>query len=530
MSCLQMIVGLSLCRSGSLDLLDQSLLDQIPDNIRAAAKKFKLEGKTIVFAVCPKCNKTYPPEYKVGSTVAKYPAACSGQLSSDAACCEEVLLKPTVQSDGTIKILPLKVFAYHSFKDFVACLLSRSDLELAAEQSLDAVVDQATGIPRPSMRRMKNIFDAKFIRTFKGPDGTDLFAYRKGETRLLFSLFVDFFNVNTVLHRGANTSNGIIAMACLNLPMEQRHLPENIYIAGIIPGPDEPRLTEINHFIEPLINELVEFWNPGIQFTRTALHKNQIIRCAIACVVCDLPAARKVSGLAAPTAHHFCSVCSCAGKPGLARTDVGSKDWEPRNLRTTRDWATSWRYGTLSEQKDIFQAHGLRYSVLWKLCYWNPAQQLIVDPMHCLLENLAHHHFRDYLQLTSAASAAPNEPRLAFIQQFSPYHPRPSSRPIVERVTNSPKLEQEIQTIRRMLSTPSSDVNTLFNTLRRYSVSALLEVCNRLGTPIRFKTTRKRGKPQKEDYAWSLAYSVSNQRHSGEETLTIILVGPNTSC
>ena len=48
---------------------------------------------------------------------------------------------------------------------------------------------------------------------------------------------------------GASTSSGIIAAACLNLPLEIRYKPENMYLAGVITGPKEPRLTELNHYM-----------------------------------------------------------------------------------------------------------------------------------------------------------------------------------------------------------------------------------------------------------------------------------------
>jgi len=54
---------------------------------------------------------------------------------------------------------------------------------------------------------------------------------------------------NTVC--GASASCTIIAGACLNLPPHLRYKPENMSLAGIIPGPDEPHLTELNHHMRP---------------------------------------------------------------------------------------------------------------------------------------------------------------------------------------------------------------------------------------------------------------------------------------
>ena len=89
------------------------------------------------------------------------------------------------------------------------------------------------------------------------------------ESCLIFTLHLDFFNVNGMLVCGATASCGSIVMACLNLPPHLFYKPENLYLAGIIPGPNEPHLTELNHYIRPLVNDLVDTYNPGIFLTDT---------------------------------------------------------------------------------------------------------------------------------------------------------------------------------------------------------------------------------------------------------------------
>jgi hypothetical protein len=55
-------------------------------------------------------------------------------------------------------------------------------------------------------------------------------------------------------------------MACLNLPLEHRYKPENMYLAGVIPGPKQPSLDNLNHYVRPLINDMVDAWDPGHSF------------------------------------------------------------------------------------------------------------------------------------------------------------------------------------------------------------------------------------------------------------------------
>jgi len=56
---------------------------------------------------------------------------------------------------------------------------------------------------------------------------------------------------------------------------------------------------------------------------------------------------------------------------------------------------------TSSEHERLFKAHSVHYSELWCLLYCDPSQQLVIDPMHCILEGLVQHHTWNLLSLTS---------------------------------------------------------------------------------------------------------------------------------
>ncbi len=72
----------------------------------------------------------------------------------------------------------------------------------------------------------------------------------------------------------------VIYLALLNLPQEVRYKRENIILVGLIPGPKEP-----------LVSELLELWD-GVQMP-VKEGQSEIVRCALMCVGCDLPAGRK---------------------------------------------------------------------------------------------------------------------------------------------------------------------------------------------------------------------------------------------
>ncbi|KAF8576403.1 hypothetical protein K439DRAFT_1649309 [Ramaria rubella] len=153
---------------------------------------------------------------------------------------------------------------------------------------------------------------------------------------------------------GVHTSCGIISMACVNLGMEICYKAENMYIVGILTGPCEPSLAELNHYMQPLMDDMVVAWERGIHFSRTSLYPTGCF--AIAASIDNLPAAQKASGLASHSSHFFCT------------TDFWV--WTLHDKHKLHEYA-QWRHTTTSsEQEKIFHLHGVCWSELWQLPYW----------------------------------------------------------------------------------------------------------------------------------------------------------------
>ncbi|KAG2740245.1 hypothetical protein P692DRAFT_20753627, partial [Suillus brevipes Sb2] len=55
---------------------------------------------------------------------------------------------------------------------------------------------------------------------------------------------------------------------------------ENMYLAGIIPGPSEPSGDELNFFLDPVVDDMVESWEHGIRYSRTALNTRGRVTCS----------------------------------------------------------------------------------------------------------------------------------------------------------------------------------------------------------------------------------------------------------
>jgi len=347
--------------------------------------------------------------------------------------------------------------------------------------------------PQPSF--VSDVFEGEFIRTFEGPNEGLLFVDRpETEGRYLFAFHVDFFSAEGQTVRGATASCGMISTACLNLPLSIRYQPENMYIAGVIPGPDEPHTTELNHYIRPVIDDFSVSWERGVRYSRTAKHpQGRVTRSAIAIAVNDLPAARKVSQCAAQSSHHYCSRCNCFHLSSLGRIDTETSAWKPKSCAYLRQKAEAWRTApTSADRKEIFQNYGVRWSELWRLPYWDPARMLVVDSMHCLLEGLAQFHFREVLKLTDASAKAKDAVGNAFNFDFR--LPDDAAKEFYQLSDNDVKHIPQIHTLLlKPLDDPSmvsESFQRLTSRLHNKNLNALRFVSDSVGVQILKRATK----------------------------------------
>ena len=99
-------------------------------------------------------------------------------------------------------------------------------------------------------------------------------------------LNIDWFqSYNSTTH-----STGVIYAAIINLLCEIHFKCENMLINGILPGLNEPSLHKINHYLNPIVNDLDSFWH-GITLNLTAeCPEGKPIWTALILVSCDVPA------------------------------------------------------------------------------------------------------------------------------------------------------------------------------------------------------------------------------------------------
>ncbi|CAA7270442.1 unnamed protein product [Cyclocybe aegerita] len=339
------------------------LLD--PDTVTS---KFGLEGKYTIMATCPdpSCHKTYAPKFEGNSPIPIYPKYCTHKQFSGGS-------------------------SSNSFTDYTA--------NISSHPGFEDIMDGAWDKNCKTSDTMHNIFDSDFLRDFKGPDGK-LFGVGGQEGRYGFSMSVDFFSPYTNKQAGKKCSIGVISLVCLNLPPSMRYKPENMFLAGVIPGLKEPPLTALNHYLTPLIDELLTFWESGVHISKTFNYPDgRLIRCALIALICDLPAARKTAGFAASSHEHFCLLCHCTrSRHGYGHTDTQS--WRWRTNEECRHHADQYiSVESVEMRAEIFNDAGIRWSELLRLPYFDITHNVVVDSMHNLFLGLIKEHFCGILSI-----------------------------------------------------------------------------------------------------------------------------------
>jgi hypothetical protein len=465
-------------------------LRNFPLTVKTLHKWFPLASDFTIYAVCPTCSRLYPPvngnypvmcnwdEFEVAKKKRRERLASMGKpTTSDADPDQGIGQKPKRGRKSKVDSLdpspcntilvhnpqqptrPIRPFKHRSFKEWLSKLLSRPGLHKSMDSAWTRG-DNADGF-------LRDIWDGSILRNFLGPDG-NLFSspqeektylkdgklhVREGKTHLVFSLNVDWFNPYGRKQAGVKRSVGIIALVCLNLPPKERYRRENMYLAGVIPGPNEPSPEQLNHFLSPVIDDFLPFWAPGVQLSCTAdFPKGRVIHAAIVPVVADLPAARKVHGSAGTTATRFCALCLCRRKK---RHGFEPSKWPKRPCNKWIKRAQEWKDAVgLIHCKNLFNKYGVRWTPLLNLPYWDPTEFVVVDSMHNLFLGLFKNHCLEILgvDITLGTEDEPNPPT-----------------------------EKELSSVRKLLETSNLPREILHKRLSNRRKPILQELCRIVG-------------------------------------------------
>ncbi|MBW0467571.1 hypothetical protein O181_007286 [Austropuccinia psidii MF-1] len=173
---------------------------------------------------------------------------------------------------------------------------------------------------------------------------------------MAFSIYVYWFNAHGKSTRLARI--GPIMLICLNLPPSDILKPENVYFAGIIPGPKEPTSLHLNYLSMPLISELKEVWQ-GYHFSPTSTAPSgSFVHVAIPMAIADVVSMRKLTGFISHSCNHFCNFCTIH-KAQIE--EIGPQFHYTGSYQDHKSTIEKWLWASPQQRPDIFYDYGVQY-------------------------------------------------------------------------------------------------------------------------------------------------------------------------
>ena len=199
--------------------------------------------------------------------------------------CGHTLLKEVITKTGK-KFYPIKSYCYYPLAKSISSVLRQHNLMDQCEHWRSRNISE---------NNFADVYDGRVWKEFMNYDGKPFLSRPYNLGSMLNCDWFQPFDLSTY-------SVGVFYLVILNLPRTIRFKPENILIAGIIPGPGEPSYNEINSYLRPLVKELNFLWTDG--FTMMHNDKSVVIQAALLATVCDVSA--KIGGFLGHMSKHTC--------------------------------------------------------------------------------------------------------------------------------------------------------------------------------------------------------------------------------
>lgn len=140
-------------------------------------------------------------------------------------------------------------------------------------------------------------------------------SFGSNNRNIVLSLGVDAFQP----HQRGGLS--IVPFLCqvLNLPEDLRHQPQNIILAGVVPGKKArtkhtgPALSNLNTYLAMLVDELLSMYRDGFFYTCPIDQQKYHVRVKLLFTVCDYPGHAKMNCQQHQGAYFGCQKCDIRG-------------------------------------------------------------------------------------------------------------------------------------------------------------------------------------------------------------------------
>lgn len=359
-------------------------LTHLPSDVRSLLRRFDLDPDVNAYVCCPECFCLYSQRDAVPDLCTSTTFTASGSRECGHPLFETRMLK------GKRHTVAVRKYLHQDFASWHGRLLARPEIEDALRTSAMAM----KAVSRDEDRVVHDILESRAVQDFIGPDGVHFVDAPPDELRFIWGLGYDSFNPHGMKPGRPSGGSSALYAVLLSLPPDLRFLEENMFLIGIIPGPNKPSLDQIDHFAQLIVDDLLKFWDPGVYFSRTAYATSgRFTRGALLPMICDLTAARQISGFASHSSTYFCSVCE------IRQDDIEHIDkstWAYRSVDQHRQQAAMWCTlpNDTSRKAHVKQGYA-RATQFLRLPYWDSVRFTVVESMHAHYLNNLKHHIRD---------------------------------------------------------------------------------------------------------------------------------------